>query len=109
MLEHQSTVLARFDDTAGTAQVVVSGELDIANASEFKETLLGAIDRGFKILTADLTRTLYIDSTAIGALVACNRRLAEVQGEFRMIVDPNGQVLRILRLVGLDKVFAIES
>jgi anti-sigma B factor antagonist len=96
-------VLKTVDDVV---VVQVTGELDLLVSSEFREYLTGALEEGTPRVVVDLAGVTFIDSSAIGVLVAGARRSAEVSREL-MIVCPAGSVARILDITGLHRVFAV--
>jgi anti-sigma B factor antagonist len=88
------------------AVVQASGELDIHSSHEFRGCLGRAVDEGVARVVVDLTGVTFIDSSALGALVAGARRAVEVGTELA-IVCPPGSVARVLEITGLDRVFAV--
>lgn len=84
------------------------GSLDVATAPTVRASLLEAADRGDHQLVVDLTRVEFLDSTGLGALIGAQRRAKEAGGEIRLLV-PDGQILRLLRITGLLKVFGVYS
>jgi anti-sigma B factor antagonist len=80
-------------------------DIDITNASDFREALLAAAERGAGITVVDLSRTQFCDSSGLHALVAAHKRARAADGEVRLVVsDPH--VLRIFAISGLDRVIA---
>ena len=96
---------ARFPvEMIGAVPVVRAPEdIDITNASDFREALLAAAERGAGITVIDLSQTQFCDSAALNALVAAHKRARAAGGEVRLVVsDPH--VLRIFAISGLDRV-----
>ena len=61
---------------AGDTQVVdIGGELDMAAVPELKASVERALKQGYGTLVVDLSEATFIDSTAIGVLVAVHQRL----------------------------------
>lgn len=88
-----------------TNVVSVEGELDLTTAPRLKWMLLDSLQEGRKQLVVDLSRTSFMDSTALGVLVVVNRRLGE---DARMaIACSHSAVLKIFELSGMDGAFAI--
>ena len=54
----------------------------------------------------DLTNVDFLDSTGLGALIGAQRRAKEFDGEVRLVVK-EGQIVRLLRITGLLKIFAV--
>jgi anti-sigma B factor antagonist len=84
--------------------ISVEGELDLSTAPRLKWMLIDSLQAGQSRLVVDLSQTSFMDSTALGVLVAINRSL---QDAGLAIVCPSATVLRIFELSGMDSVFAI--
>ena len=89
------------------AVLAVAGEVDMDTAPELQAAIEAAGIRAFEIWV-DLTETTFMDSSGLHALnaaraqlVLANRRLA--------LVCPDGPVLRVLALTGLDEMFEIHG
>jgi anti-sigma B factor antagonist len=88
-----------------TCVISVEGELDLATAPQLKWMLLDSLEEGRSRLIVDLSRTSFMDSTALGVLVGINRTL---DGDQRLvIVCAQAGLLKIFELSGLDRAFAI--
>jgi anti-sigma B factor antagonist len=84
----------------------LSGSLDVATSPTVRAALSDASERGNHRLVVDLTNVEFLDSTGLGALIGAQRRAKEVDGDVRLVVK-EGQILRLLRITGLLKVFAV--
>jgi anti-sigma B factor antagonist len=82
------------------------GSLDIATSPTVRAALTSASERGNHRLIVDLTQVDFLDSTGLGALIGGQRRAKEFHGEVRLVAK-EGQILRLLRITGLLKVFAV--
>ena len=81
--------------------VAVSGDIDLANVTEFDEALARA--RGDSpVLTVDLTRVTYCDSAAVRALFT-----VAAAAELTMLVPPAGHIKTLLKISGLDRVATV--
>jgi anti-sigma B factor antagonist len=86
--------------------VAVGGELDMKAAPELRGTIDRAFDGSVSLLVVDLTETTFIDSTAIGVLVAVHKRLTESGGSLELAcTEPN--LLRVFELTALDRLLSI--
>ena len=92
----------------GHAVVALLGEVDLFTAPRFMEALLEAVDDGADRVTVDLSAVTFVDSTALGVLIAGSKRLQARSGTLD-IVCPNQDVRRILEITGLDRVLDIHS
>ena len=85
--------------------IAIEGELDLASAPRLKWTLVDALDAGRSLLVVDMSRVSFMDSTALGVLVAVNRGL---RPDARLSIVCSGEVVsKIFQLSGMDGVFAI--
>lgn len=96
----------RLDDDLGV--VVLSGEVDIFTAPQFKECLLDLLDDGVRRLVVDLSDVSFIDSTALGVLIGGVRRVHGAGGAMTIVVTTR-PVERVLNVTGLDRVFSLHA
>ncbi len=90
-----------------TSVISVEGELDLSTAPRLKWMLIDALAAGHSQLVLDLSRTTFMDSTALGVLVGVKRSLDAGAG--LAIVCTRTAVLKIFELSGMDGAFAIFS
>src|SRR5688500_7812637 len=92
---------------AGRAVVArVRGRLDLHYTPQVVEGLEGFI-RPSNRLVIDLRSSDYVDSTGIRALLVMHKNLEAVRGELRLVVTPGSRVERVIRLLQLERHFAI--
>ncbi len=91
--------------------LVAGGELDYSASPQLSERLSDRIDGGSTRLVLDLSTVTFIDSTAIGALVASATRLQELGTGTLVLVCPeeNRRVQRIFEIAGVDSVIALHG
>ena len=87
--------------------VVLPGEIDVTNADEVLEQLVGALSPGVDTVIADMTATSFCDSSGVHALVHAHERATAQDIELRLAVAPGGSVRRVLQLVGADHVVPV--
>ena len=92
----------------GLGIVVLSGEVDIYTAPQFKERMLELLDAGVDKLVVDLSSVTFIDSTALGVLIGGVRRVRTAGGAMALVVTSRS-VERVLSITGLDRVFTIHA
>lgn len=90
-----------------TTVVSAEGELDLSTAPRLKWMLTDALESGTERLVADLSDVGFMDSTALGVLVAAQRKLAP--GARLAIACTSEKVLQIFEFSGIDSAFAIFS
>lgn len=88
-----------------TSAISVEGELDLSTAPKLRWMLIDALEGGARRIVVDLSLVTFMDSTALGVLVAVNRRLDP--GARLAIVCAQSNVLQIFEYSGTDGAFAI--
>jgi anti-sigma B factor antagonist len=94
--------------TAGLRIIVVRGELDLFAAPELKEAISQALADDVRDLIVDLTRTVFIDSSGLAALMMAMRRAHGLGGRL-VVIDAGGSVARTFRVAGVDQILTIVS
>lgn len=90
----------------GRLVVAVSGEVDLFTAPELKTAITEGIDAGAASVVVDLTRTTFLDSTALGVLIGAVKRLHANGGKLT-IVNSDRNIARTFEITGLDQIFKI--
>ena len=86
--------------------VEVAGELDLHTSPPLRDHLLELIQGGVDRLALDLTKVDFMDSSSLGSLVTCLKRIRERDGKL-VLVGVGGTPMKVLTLTGLDRVFDI--
>lgn len=92
----------------GHTLVTVSGEVDVFTAPRLREVLFDPAVCSQERVVVDLEGVSFIDSTGVGMLVAA-RRWTTSRGATLALVCTRGPTLRLLEIVGLDKVFEVHA
>jgi anti-sigma B factor antagonist len=85
--------------------VRVAGELDLASAGQFRECLQELMGR---TLTIDFTDVTFMDSTALGVLIAAQQR-QEVEGGELILHGVRPAQMRVIEIAGLAEVFNVDG
>lgn len=86
--------------------LVLQGEFDLFAAPELQSELARLRLRGARRLIVDLTESAFIDASTLGVLVAA-RRSAVSEGGDLVLVCRDSNVLRVLEVTLLDRVFTV--
>lgn len=90
------------------AVVQVIGECDVYTAPKFREAVDRLIEDGVTFLAINLTKTEYLDSTALGALVRTLKRVREREGDVDLVNVPD-RVRRPLEITHLIDIFTLTN
>jgi anti-sigma B factor antagonist len=91
----------------GVGVFAAGGEVDYAASPLLHEHIARQINAGARGLVIDLSRATFIDSTAIGVLMAAVRSLHEACGGTLAVVCVDENVLKILEISGLQAAIAV--
>ena len=89
---------------ANVAILAVDGAIDIYSGAMFKELFLKAVAEGARHVIVDLTKTTFVDSTGLGALVAGAKQAPE---DSLAVVCSDESITNVFALVGLDRIFTV--
>jgi anti-anti-sigma factor len=87
---------------AGSHDVALSGELDIATADQLTDALEGLQPASGDRLIIDLSGVSFMDSTGLRVLIAANRNAA-ASGYSLVIVTGDSPAKRVLELTRMDE------
>jgi anti-sigma B factor antagonist len=93
-------------DENGVVVVQVEGQLIVGNRQQLKDMVQEAVDRGETRVLIDFSRTGYIDSSGLGALVSISKKVREAGGELRL-AGLNEDLRSLFELTKLDTLFSI--
>lgn len=97
----------RWSEQNNTWSVSLTGEIDIYNAPELKNSLLKLVEQNKGNIQIDCADLKYIDSTGLGVLISALRRVKDYNGAIT-IKNLQPYIYKIFTITGLDKVFTIE-
>ncbi|MFJ8569317.1 STAS domain-containing protein [Streptomyces sp. NPDC093514] len=98
------TITAR--DAVTGPVLEVAGDLDYDQAPRFRQTVTTLELEPGQCLVLDLSRIQFCDSSGITALIVARNHAVAAQAEIALVAVPDN-TMRILRIVGLDRVFTI--
>ena len=101
ILEHS------YNDVEKRWEANISGEIDIFSSDIMKEKFLALIEEKKADIYINCHKLEYIDSTALGALVAVLKNVKNYNGSIHLLnIRPN--LAKLFKITNLDKVFVIE-
>ncbi len=96
-------------DSADTVRIALAGEIDMDNARQVEQTIIGAISNQLTAVTIDLSGLAYIDSAGIRVLFTLANRLAILQIALRLVVPERSPVRKVIDLSGLAAAVPVRS
>jgi len=97
------------DQVTPSMPVVVGlpAEIDVTNAEQVFSQLCAALGPGVDVVIADLTSTVFCDSSGLRHLLFAQQRARESDAQLRLAIPLGCPVRRVLELTGADRLLAI--
>lgn len=89
-------------------RVPCPAEISAPNAARFRDDVRGAVTTRHHRLELDMSKTTFIDSSGLGALISIHKLLCS-HGGMLCILNPTSPVLQILELTRMNRLFEIQS
>jgi anti-sigma B factor antagonist len=84
--------------------LAIKGELDLYTGPQLRDAVLAATGEGRDHVAVDLHEVTFIDSTGLGVLVACLKRVREREGALVLVAPDTSPLIRLLTLTGLQDI-----
>jgi anti-anti-sigma factor len=88
-------------DEGGRVQIVLRGDVDLANADAVEDAFAAAISNRTTAATVDLTAVTYLDSAGMRILFALASRLRTLQIKLELVAPHGAPARRVIELSGL--------
>ncbi len=95
----------RVNENEDHTVIALHGEIDLSGSPEVRTAILGQLGQQKDVLV-DLSNTSYIDSSGVACLVE-GMQTAKKDGRGFALLQTSMEVLRVLQLARLDKVFQL--
>jgi anti-sigma B factor antagonist len=90
----------------GWTVIQPQGDIDVYNAPQLRDTIAEKMGLGPPNIILNLELVDFIDSTGLAIMIGALKRAKEINGAF-VLVKPNDQVSRVLRITDLTKVLPV--
>jgi anti-anti-sigma factor len=100
------TVSARAD--GNVVLIVISGEIDLSNATYVEAQIANAITNRTLKAAIDLTDVGYIDSIGMRVLFSLALRLEIAQIALKLVAPVGSPARRVIEIAGLDSIVTLE-
>ena len=86
---------------------VLPGEIDVTNSEQVYEQLVAVLTPGVKTVIADMTSTVFCDSSGVHAIMHAYESAAARDVRMRLAVSPATSVRRVLELIGVSRLMPV--
>ncbi len=104
--DHPATPAAAPPAASGTVVVPMPAEIDLSNANGVGSQLYAALESGAVVVIADLTGTVYCDSTGMRNILLAHRNATALGVELRLAVHAD-QLLRVMELMAIPDIMGV--
>jgi anti-sigma B factor antagonist len=87
--------------------VVLPTEIDVTNCDQVLAKLTSVLTPGVSLVIADMTSTIFCDTSGVRALVDAYDRAVTDEIGFRLAIPPEGSVRRVLELTGIVRLLPV--
>jgi anti-sigma B factor antagonist len=98
----------RTSELDGVTVVAVEGEIDVYTAPRLRDRITELVGDGAYQIVVDLEGVDFLDSTGLGVLVGGLKKVRAHGGSLQLVCTQE-RLLKIFRITGLAKVFAIHG
>jgi anti-sigma B factor antagonist len=97
------------DQTAQVMPVVVElpAEIDVTNSEQVYQQLVAVLAPGVDTVVADMTATVFCDSSGVHALMHAYETAGARDVQLRLAVAPRTSVHRVLQLIGVARLVPV--
>jgi anti-anti-sigma factor len=104
--EHPNVTIGAED---GVVVASLRGEIDLSNATEITDALLGGVPNEALGLVIDLSDVSYLDSAGVRMLAELDHRLGWRAQGLRVVAPEGSRSRRVLAIAGLERVLSLET
>jgi anti-anti-sigma factor len=93
----------------GVVIASLTGEIDLSNATQITEALLGGVPNEALGLVIDLSEVSYLDSAGVRMLAELDHRLEWRAQTLRVVAPETSRSRRVLAIAGLERVLSLDT
>lgn len=85
---------------------LIESEIGLTNLADLKDLIENEINSGNINIALDLKNVLVINSSGLGILIGCMKRVKNAKGHFK-ILNPQDKIINLFKITKLNLVFDI--
>jgi len=89
--------------------VVLPAEIDVTNSEQVYDQLVSVLAPGVQTVIADMTSTVFCDSSGVHAIMHAYESAAARDVGMRLAVSPDTSVRRVLELIGVGRLMPVHT
>src|SRR5262245_13175006 len=108
MLESRESFYVDVEQNSGAAVVTAGGDVDLHSSPLLRDQLTALVDEGARAIVLDLSDATFLDSMALGVILAAKKRLTAEHGPLEVVV-PRPEPRPIFEITMLDRVLDLHE
>jgi len=98
----------KFEIQDNTLKVTGVRELGVSTAHAFRDQVRAALNGSLRVVEIDLSRTSFVDSCGLGALIAILKSARNFNATVRLL-NPTASIQQILEMTRLHRLFEVTN
>lgn len=99
------SIVTEVSENGKKITVKIDGRFDFGSHHEFRDAYRGASEAGTEF-TLDMTKTEYMDSSALGMILLLKEYSGTLGGDIK-IINASPDIKNILQIANFDKLFSV--
>jgi anti-sigma B factor antagonist len=99
----------RFEREDGTVVAVVTGEVDLSNATSVRQQIAESVTPADEAVIVDMSELSFMDSAGLHGVIELSTVLAERRQRFLLCVPLGSPIARAIEIVGLPQAVSVHT
>jgi stage II sporulation protein AA (anti-sigma F factor antagonist) len=99
----------RFEREDGTVVAIITGEIDMSNATSVRQQIAEAVTPGDDAVIVDMSDLSFMDSAGLHGVIDLSAVLDERRQRFLLCVPHGSPIERAIEIVGLPKAVSVHA
>ena len=99
----------RIEREDGTVVAIVTGEVDMSNATSVRQQIAGSVTPGDDAVIVDMSELSFMDSAGLHGVIELSTVLAERRQRFLLCVPHDSPIARAIEVIGLPQAVSVHA
>jgi anti-anti-sigma factor len=99
----------RIEREDGTVVAIVTGEVDMSNATSVRQQIAGSVTPGDDAVIIDMSELSFMDSAGLHGVIELSTVLAERRQRFLLCVPHDSPIARAIEVIGLPQAVSVHA
>jgi anti-anti-sigma factor len=99
----------RFEREDGTVVAIITGEVDMSNATSVRQQIAGSVTPGDDAVIVDMSELSFMDSAGLHGVIELSTVLAERRQRLLLCVPHDSPIARAIEIIGLPQAVSVHA